>query len=70
MATTTPRPAIEALDVPTEQVTADAKRLRLKAGQMAEQRHQYLDLDADSTCCPQEFACPACPPHKTTGGAS
>lgn len=64
MATPTPRPAIEALDIPAEQVAAEAKRLRQKAGELAEQRHQYLDLDADSACCPQGFDCPACPPSR------
>jgi len=34
----------------------------IRATELAEQRHQYLDLDADSECCPEGFTCPACPP--------
>lgn len=40
---------------------------RLYAGQLAEQRHQLLDLDPDSVCCLPGFTCPNCPPA-TTGG--
>ncbi len=49
------------LDVPLAVVEA----------QLAEQRHQYLDLDADSSCCLPGLACPACPPVGTVppGGA-
>ncbi|MEU7149138.1 hypothetical protein AB0B15_14050 [Streptomyces sp. NPDC045456] len=59
MATTTPRPAIEALDVPLADVQADIRRLtalefdRLQQahdvtdGRLAEQRH-YLDADPDT----------------------
>ena len=45
MTTATPAPAPE-----------DDDRL---AGLLAEQTHQYRDLDADSTCCPDgpEFGC-------------
>lgn len=39
----------------------------LRAGRLAEQRHSYVDLDADSACCPPGFSCPACPPRD--GGA-
>jgi hypothetical protein len=30
---------------------------------LAEQRHQFLDLDADSTCPIPGASCPACPPR-------
>lgn len=33
-----------------------------KEALVAEQRHQYRDLDPDSECCPDGFTCPACPP--------
>ncbi|MBB1252878.1 hypothetical protein H3146_05790 [Streptomyces sp. OF3] len=32
-------------------------------GQLAEQRHTYYDLDPDSACRPDGFACPNCPPR-------
>jgi len=32
---------------------------------LIEQRHQYLDLDPDSECCPEGFTCPSCPPEET-----
>lgn len=34
-----------------------------EAGLLAEQRHQYRDLDADSACCLPGLSCPACPPR-------
>jgi hypothetical protein len=42
----------------------EAACLRL-AGLLLEQTHQYRDLDADSTCCPDgpEFGCPNYLPH-------
>jgi hypothetical protein len=56
----------EMADLVARQHAAAAAELR--AGQLAEQAHQYLDLDADSECCPQGFSCPACPP-RVAGGA-
>ncbi|MFH8626215.1 hypothetical protein ACH4A8_30770 [Streptomyces vietnamensis] len=35
-----------------------------KEAQLAEQDHQYRDLDADSECCPDGFTCPPCPPSE------
>jgi hypothetical protein len=34
------------------------------AGLLAEQRHQYLDLDPDSQCPMPGAACVACPPKE------
>lgn len=46
---------IERLDVPVHELVA----------QLAEQRHQYLDLDPDSAC-PLPGCTPACLPAGTT----
>ncbi|MFD8144770.1 hypothetical protein [Streptomyces sp. NPDC059708] len=40
---------------------------QFRAGELAEQRHQFLDLDADSVC-PMAGACRY--PYLTAGGAS
>ncbi|MBI0296766.1 hypothetical protein JBE04_20455 [Streptomyces sp. PRKS01-29] len=55
---TTPRP-IAALDVPLEQVAADATRLRLTEGALAEQRHLIdpLDHDYEQMPCTNPDAC-------------
>lgn len=40
-------------------------------GELAEQRHTYLDLDPDSASRPAGFVSPSCPPRKsnqTAGG--
>jgi hypothetical protein len=58
---------IDALDDPAEVVAARATALRLDRGRLDEQRHQYLDLDTDSTCRPDGFVCVNCPPRE--GGA-
>jgi hypothetical protein len=53
------------LDVPLTQVADELRALKAKAlkdGLLLEQRHQYLDLDADSVCCLPGTACVACPP--------
>jgi len=60
---TSPTPPIARLDVPLAVLEQQI------AGLLAEQRHQYLDLDTDSACCPDGFTCPACPP-KTPGSPS
>lgn len=64
--------SIERLDVPLTRLEADMRALitrqRLQAGALAEQRHQYSDLDLDSACCPQGFICPACPPRTDGDG--
>ncbi|MFH8410709.1 hypothetical protein ACH4FX_38950 [Streptomyces sp. NPDC018019] len=46
---------------------AEKAAYRLKDSLLAEQQHQYRDLDTDSACRPRGFTCPACPPD---GGAS
>ena len=51
--------------VPTEVVTAAELRTD---GLLAEQRHQYLDLDADSVVT-VPGAVPMCPPRPAVGGA-
>ncbi|MFE0088823.1 hypothetical protein [Streptomyces sp. NPDC059016] len=59
------------VDVPAAKVAADAKALadkRTRDGLLAEQRHQYLDLDADSAFTVPGSCCPACPPRTNTGG--
>lgn len=69
----TPTPDIARLDVPLERLDADLQFLRLKredaareqAGRLAEQRHQFLDRDADSTC-PLDGA--SLYPYLRTGG--
>lgn len=55
---------IARLDVPLEQLAADLRDRKLLLGALAEQRHQYLDLDPDSACRPAGFCCPACPPRE------
>jgi hypothetical protein len=59
-----PRPSGE-FDVPLTQVADELRALKAKAlreGLLLEQRHQFLDLDADSVCCLPGTACVACPP--------
>lgn len=63
-----PRRTIAALDVPTPVVEARAREARLRRGRLEEQRHQFLDLDADSVCCPSGFVCVACPPREGGDG--
>lgn len=73
MADTLPTPEIARLDVPLARFDADLQFLRLKreadarflAGRLAEQRHQYYDLDADSA-----FTVPGacCRSYLTAGG--
>ncbi|WP_411102508.1 hypothetical protein [Streptomyces sp. cmx-4-9] len=49
----TPTPEIARLDVAEAVLITELKALaarRERAGLLAEQRHQLLDLDADSTC--------------------
>ncbi|MFF5778108.1 hypothetical protein ACFY7Y_14305 [Streptomyces virginiae] len=63
-------PAIAGLDVSEAVLIADLKAIaarREREGLLAEQRHQLLDLDADSTC-PFEGACRY--PYPTPGGQS
>lgn len=55
---------IRDLDVDADVVTERAKALRLDRGRLDEQRHQYLDLDPDSTCRPTGFVCVTCPPKE------
>lgn len=53
---TTPRPAAGSV---WADLCATADRLdAYREGQLAEQRHAFLDLDADSACCPPGFVCP------------
>lgn len=59
------------VDVPADQLAAEVKALaekRTRDGLLAEQRHQYLDLDADSAFTVPGSCCPACPPRTNTGG--
>lgn len=58
------RPAMAAVDVPTPVVEAQVRDARLRRGRLEEQRHQFLDLDADSACCLPGFVCVACPPRE------
>jgi hypothetical protein len=56
------------LDVPAEQVAAEIAALtakRTRDALLAEQRHQFLDLDADSAFTVPGCICPACPPRDT-----
>jgi hypothetical protein len=55
---------IARLDVPLDRLDANLRALDLRNGALAEQRHQYLDLDADSARRPAGFCCPACPPRE------
>ncbi|WP_406730953.1 hypothetical protein [Streptomyces sp. NBC_01794] len=59
-------------DVPAAQVADEFVALKAKRttdGLLLEQRHQLLDLDADSAYQVPGCACVACPP-KTTGGTA
>jgi hypothetical protein len=61
-----PRSGIARLDVPTETVAAEFVALKAKRttdALLAEQRHQFLDLDADSQFTVPGSCCPACPPR-------
>lgn len=67
---TAPTPDIARLDVAEADLITALKAAavrRERAGLLAEQRHQLLDLDADSTC-PIEGACRY--PYLTLGGQS
>lgn len=68
--TTTPRPVTD-LDRPLVELDAAVRELAhrrsLAAGLLAEQRHQLLDLDADSSCS-MPGACRY--PYLNAGGAS
>lgn len=71
---TTPLPPIARLDVPLAVLEADMQRLlkaraaaAFHAGELAEQRHALLDLDADSVC-PLAGAAPY--PYLNAGGLS
>jgi hypothetical protein len=74
---TTPTPPIARLDTPLPVLEAAIRHGVLKQqaaaeereALLAEQRHQYLDLDPDSVCCLPGLTCPACPP-KTPGSPS
>lgn len=55
---------IARLDVPLDRLTANLRALDLRNGAIAEQRHQYLDLDADSAFTVPGCICPACPPRE------
>ncbi|MEW2415351.1 hypothetical protein AB0953_16770 [Streptomyces sp. NPDC046866] len=66
----TPLNPIARLDVPADELmrALKAKAVReFHAGELAEQRHQFLDLDADSSC-PVAGAAPY--PYLPAGGAS
>ena len=58
----TPLPVLEAAAARFVELRSDTNR----EGLLAEQRHQYLDLDPDSTCCLPGFTCVNCPPGGTT----
>lgn len=67
---TTPLNPIARLDMPADELirALKAKAAReFHAGELAEQRHQFLDLDADSKC-PFDGATPY--PYLPAGGAS
>ncbi|MFF8829272.1 hypothetical protein [Streptomyces sp. NPDC015131] len=51
------------VDVPLAQLAADLRAAALRQAELAEQRHQYLDLDADSEFTIPGSCCPACPPR-------
>jgi hypothetical protein len=56
------------VDVPLERVADEITALKAKRtrdGLLDEQRHQYLDLDADSQFTVPGSCCPACPPRDT-----
>lgn len=57
------------MDVPLPVVAAEIAALadkRTRDGLLAEQRHQYLDLDPDSKFTAPGCACVACPPRTET----
>jgi hypothetical protein len=58
-----PRSGIARLDVPAAQVAADVKAAALRQAELAEQRHQFYDLDPDSQFTVPGSCCPACPPR-------
>ena len=66
-----PPATIADLDVKRQELEAEAaqlwaerdRRIAFRRGQLAEQRHQFLDLDADSVIRPAGFCCPNCPPR-------
>ncbi|MEU0665703.1 hypothetical protein ABZ508_26455 [Streptomyces lavendulocolor] len=54
------------VDVPAAEVAAEFVVLKAKRttdGLLLEQRHQFLDLDADSQFTVPGSCCPACPPR-------
>ena len=56
-------------DVPAARVAAEfiaLKERRTREALLAEQRHQYLDLDDDSAFTVPGSCCPACPPRTNT----
>lgn len=69
----TPTPPIARPAMPLPVVEAAIRHGALKAqaaaedyeGLLAEQRHQYYDLDPDSVCCLPGFTCVNCPPGGT-----
>jgi hypothetical protein len=63
-----PTPDLPRLDADLQMLAMKrAASDRLHAGELAEQRHQLLDLDADSTC-PLAGACRY--PYLTLGGSA
>ncbi|GGU52108.1 hypothetical protein [Streptomyces lavendofoliae] len=55
------------VDVPAAEVAAEFMALKAKRttdALLAEQRHQYLDLDPDSQFTVPGSCCPACPPRE------
>ncbi|MFD9259070.1 hypothetical protein [Streptomyces sp. NPDC059538] len=67
---TAPTPDIARLDVAEAVLIADLKAIaarREREGLLAEQRHQLLDLDADSVC---PFTGATTYPYLTAGGQS
>jgi hypothetical protein len=65
---TAPTPEIARLDAGLQMVAAKREAAdRMRAGELAEQRHQLLDLDADSKC-PLAGACRY--PYLTLGGSA
>jgi hypothetical protein len=54
------------VDVPAAEVAAEFMALKAKRttdALLAEQRHQFYDLDADSQFTVPGSCCPACPPR-------
>ena len=59
----TPR-QIADLDVGLAELARDVARIdAYREGQLAEQRHAFLDLDPDSACRPAGFVCPNATPE-------